>query len=464
MKCNIKTKFKKTVAAVLTLSMAASLAACGGKKNSDNGKIKLVIGDWPTESRAEAVATFDEKKATFEKMYPQYEIVPDTYVFDTKTYVMKASAGTLPHVLNVPFTEISKNIKNGYCSDISKEMQEFGWTEYINPQIADLISSEGGIYAIPNSAYFRSFGINKKLFVEAGLVNADGSIKTPQTWQEVAEYGQIIKQKTGKAGLVLGTTSNIGGWDFLNLAWDFGVNFMKEGDGGKYIATFDSPECRDAFRYVYDLKWKYDVFPDETVVDNTEREKLFGTYNAAMTYMNAPGSNCVIKYQMDKDDIIIIGVPEGPAGRYRQLGGSVKMFAADMTSEEIKGCLEWLKFNGAGPKELTDEELKSYEDNLSMNVSEGTLVMDKDALPLWINDDPKKTAVRLKYVNVNMDNYAEYFKFEGEPRPEEPVCCQELYGVLDGCIQEILTNKNVDIDALVKKAANDFQVNYLDKA
>ena len=49
-----------------------------------------------------------------------------------------------------------------------------------------------------------------------------------------------------------------------------------------------------------------------------------------------------------------------------------------------------------------------------------------------------------------------------ELRPEEPVCAQELYGILDSCIQEILTNKDADISELVRKANKDFQANYLD--
>ena len=49
-------------------------------------------------------------------------------------------------------------------------------------------------------------------------------------------------------------------------------------------------------------------------------------------------------------------------------------------------------------------------------------------------------------------------------KPEEPVCAQELYGILDGCIQEVLTNKDADCAALIKKASSDFQMNYLDNA
>ena len=50
-----------------------------------------------------------------------------------------------------------------------------------------------------------------------------------------------------------------------------------------------------------------------------------------------------------------------------------------------------------------------------------------------------------------------------EFQPEEPMCAQDLYGLLDNLIQEVLTNKDADCAALIKKANEDFQKNYLDK-
>ena len=66
------------------------------------------------------------------------------------------------------------------------------------------------------------------------------------------------------------------------------------------------------------------------------------------------------------------------------------------------------------------------------------------------------------YIAVHKD-YEDYYGFEGvKIRPEVPVCCQELYAVLDKCIQEIQTNKDVDLDALIKKSVGDWQSNHLD--
>ena len=62
-----------------------------------------------------------------------------------------------------------------------------------------------------------------------------------------------------------------------------------------------------------------------------------------------------------------------------------------------------------------------------------------------------------------MDNFRSYLDDDDVIfRPEPEVCAQELYSILDNCIQEVLQDENADIPAILERAANDFQVNYLD--
>ena len=95
--------------------------------------------------------------------------------------------------------------------------------------------------------------INLNLFEQAGLIE-NGKPKVPNTWQELAETAKVIREKTGKAGYALPTINNQGGWHFINIAWSYGVEFMKQENDGSYTATFDSQEMRDVLQYMYDLK------------------------------------------------------------------------------------------------------------------------------------------------------------------------------------------------------------------
>ena len=69
--------------------------------------------------------------------------------------------------------------------------------------------------------------------------------------------------------------------------------------------------------------------------------------------------------------------------------------------------------------------------------------------------------------NANPNHVRLYNEFvancPAEIQPEEPVCAQDLYAVLDGCLQEVLTNKDADCAKLIEGAVADYQANSLDK-
>ena len=91
--------------------------------------------------------------------------------------------------------------------------------------------------------------------------------------------------------------------------------------------------------------------------------------------------------------------------------------------------------------------------------------MGRDTFPIWNDEESnkKKNDIRNEYRNIDMKNYEDYYEFKATLKPEVPVCAQQLYAILDKCIQEVLTNKNADCKALVKQANEEFQKNHLDK-
>ena len=59
---------------------------------------------------------------------------------------------------------------------------------------------------------------------------------------------------------------------------------------------------------------------------------------------------------------------------------------------------------------------------------------------------------------VDMKDYEDYLSFKDvELTPEEPACCQQLYSILDGIVQKVITDKDVDIDAVIEEAVKDFK-------
>jgi len=460
---------KKVMAMGLAAVMLASgLAGCGGKSGEGevDGKINITISNWPDETNPNGQKNYEEYVAQMAEKRPDVNVIPDTTGYaDARTFQMKAAANQLPTTIQTHFTEIQKTIDSGYAADITKVMKERGYYDAINPQVLELLKGkDGNLYCFPTNAYLQGLTLNKDLFTKAGLVNADGSIKIPNTYQELAEYAQIIKQKTGVAGYAICTTNNCGGWHFMNIAWSFGVNFVKQREDGTWEATFNTPEAVEALQYVKDLKWKYDCLPDDSVINQNDLHKLFGVNQAAIIF-EGPSNDYTAKYGMDPANLVFGKMPQGPAGRYVQMGGAVRMFEPNITEDELNACIDWLEITGFSLN-LDDATIENMKKGYQNTLDTKGIVVAKSAIPLWVNPErlDKEIEAKAEYVNVPVEQCENYWDTSDcIIRPEEPVLCQQMYAVLDGCIQEVLVNKDADCAALIATACQDFQENHLDK-
>ena len=460
-------KFSKKTSMILAALILISMASgCGKGGKEVNGKINISVGNWPDETTQSVLDTQNKMRDEFMAEHPDINIIADTYRFDTKTYTMKAAANQLPTLYKTWFTEIKQIIKAGYAADITDGLKKHGFLDAINPELMNLVKDDNGrYYGLPTDAYAQGLYINKKLFKEAGLAESDGRIKIPNTYDELAEYAKIVTEKTGAAGFAIPTTNNCGGWHFLNIAWAFGTEFEKQNDEGKWEATFDTEEARNALQYVKDLKWKYNVLPSDTVIDQQGLNKLFATNQAAMIFCNPPSSVLSMQYGMEIDDIFAARMPEGPKGRFSQMGGNLWMFSNAATPEQIDAGLTWIEYTGFSPK-ISDKQLDNMRESYIKSKEQNEIILDQDAFAVWVDQEniSKTRALKAEFTNVNHDDYADYYSFEGVTiNPEPSACAQQLYAVLDKCIQEVITNENADVDALITEANKDFQLNHLDK-
>ena len=452
-------KLAMFMSAIMLVGATTMLSGCGG-----NGKVSVTIGDWPADTDTTA-ALYQEYKQEMAEKYPDIELVPDTSSGNATSYVTRAISGQLPNLYVLSYTEANNVIKNGFCADITEACEKYNYAQSLNPLVLDKVKSDGKIYGIPQTAYALGLACNKEMFEAAGLVNADGTLKYPQTYVELAETAKIIKEKTGQAGVVFPTMNNQGGWIFSNVAWSFGVDFMEQGEDGKWKATFGTDECAQALQYIKDLKWEYNVLPDNAFVDIDEERKLFASNQAAM-YISHPTERMLVKnYAMNKDNICFGRVPAGPAGRYTLMGGNFYAVSPESTPEQIDAIIKFLEIKGHSPKVaegMEETSGKGYKQDNEENVP----IMRKPAFPLWVNDERIELDEKLreKYANVPDENFADYSSFtDVMVHEEEPVCAQELYSILDAGIQQVLTEKDADCKAIVKKMAEDFQKNHLDK-
>lgn len=464
MKSSLRRAAAVALAAVMCLPV---FSGCKDKAaGTKDGKTVIKVANWPAESST-SYNDMEKIRQEFMEKNPDVYIEKDTWGYEPQSFIMLAASNQLPTLTLIPFTEASKTKSDGYAADITDVMDKYGYLKGTNPSLLELLTDENGrIYGVPNSAYAQGLFINKSIFKKAGLVNDDGSIKIPSTYDELAQCGQIIREKTGCAGLVLPTIDNGGGWNFLNIAWSYGTDFLEKETDGSYKAIFGTQEFQNALKYVYDLKWKYNALQDDAAVNVNKAREIFCTNQAGMVFFEPESvASSAFTYEMNKDDIAGARMPEGPNGRYSQMGGNYWIIAAHSTAEQQDAAMRWLEFRGISPK-VSDEIKKKWEISAKENYDKGHIVLSRSAFNMWVDPERIKAQndVYKPYVNVNMKDYDDYFSFTNVIiRPEPEIASQELYSVLDKAVQEVITNKNANIETVAKQAVNDYQTNHLDK-
>ena len=461
---NMTKRIAVILAAAMTLGMAAGCGGKNGTQTASEGKTVITIANWPAEEDTEKYKTMEEQKTEFEAANPDIKIETSTYKYATDTFLPKAMTGQLPTLYQTVYTEVDKIIDAGYASDITDMMKELDMADALYPNVKEIVEKDGKLYGIPIQLYVQGLVCNVELFKQAGLVDADGVPKFPATYDELIETAQTIKEKTGKAAFALPTTSNCGGWHFMNIAWSNGVEFMAN-ENGKWTAKFDTQACYDTLQYIKDLKWKYDVLPTNTFISMTDLETQLATDQLAMYFGPADAASPLIDtYGMSKDNLAECRVPEGTAGRVAQMGGTVYMISNTATEEQKIACGKWLDFIGTSPR-VTEGAKEKMEKNMKLSREKGYVIGIK-SMPIWSTPEREALIERMntEYCNVNRKLFEDYEKYDTITiKPEEPVKCQELYSLLDSCIQAVLTDESADPAQLIHQAAQDFQTNYLDK-
>ncbi len=424
--------------------------------------VQLKLGIWPEDTLTEQIAQHEKFVSRYNETHPNVEVIPSYYKYSPDNFISMASAGTAPTIFETWYTETQKLIDAGLVADITENLKARGWDTAMNPTIKELMSKDGKIYGIPRDGYGLGLYLNLELFEQAGLIDADGLPKYPKTWQELAETSKIIKDKTGAAGFDLLAMDRNAGWHFSLIAWDFGAQLTTIDANGKYQANLDSPEAIEAMEFCRSLKWDYDVLTPDPLADGwSEGHSNLGTGVCAM-YLGANDSVAqpTENFGLPVDKLALVPAPAGPRGnQYVLSGGTPYMFAPNATNEEIEAALDYLVVMGKAPV-ATEEAIAGWETDYQRQVSTGVPVIPR--FPCWIDQKvlDAESAVIEKYKNVDMRLFNDFYdlmKKDGALHLEEPVEVQAMYQEICNVMQEVLTNKDADIPALMKQADENYQ-------
>ena len=162
---SIRTTIGLGIAGALAVGALAGCAA----PEADAGPTTITVAI-DTGLEQGAIDAFDARIAQFEDKYPDITVETQEYTWDATTFSTGLAGGTLPDVFTVPFTDGRGLIAGQQIADISDLVAELPYADEFNPNVAVAgQDDDGGIWAVPISAYGQGLHYNRALFTEAGL-------------------------------------------------------------------------------------------------------------------------------------------------------------------------------------------------------------------------------------------------------------------------------------------------------
>ncbi|MFJ4577993.1 ABC transporter substrate-binding protein [Streptomyces echinatus] len=437
------TGFRRTVVTIgVCSSLALAATACGsGDDGPTSGRTRITVNCEPPRSAKVDRGFFEEDVASFERQNPDIDVVAhDAFPCqDPKTFDAKLAGGQMEDVFYTYFTDAKHVVDVNQAADLTPYLKELKSYGTIQKQLRDIYTVDGKVYGIPRTGYSMGLIYNRGLFRKAGL-DPD---KPPATWDEVrAAAKRIAALGDGTVGYADYSAQNQGGWHFTAELYSQGGDVV-DADGEK--ATVDTPEAHAVLQNLHDMRWTDDSMGSKQLLVINDVQQLMGSGKLGM-YLAAP-DNIPILVKEKGGDYKDLALAPMPGGEGTLIGGDGYMFNRHDTPAQIRAGLKWLDHMFLTPgKGFLGDYARAKKNDAPVGLPEPRLFTGAA--------DTTDQQAKKANANVPVENYQAFLDGNGELRLKiEPPNAQQIYSVLDSVVSAVLTEKDADIDQLLKDAS-----------
>lgn len=435
-------------AAVMVAGTTAGCSDPGGDAATEDldpsAKVTISVGDQPTEDKPDQLAAFNKRIEEFQAANPNITVEASTEKWEAQTFQAKLAGGTLPTVMGVSLTYSHELIENGQLPDMTPYLEELDLVKDLNALALDNVKGDDGkIYTIPTGLFSVGIAYNREIFEKAGL----DPNTPPATWEDVRAFAQQIKSKvSGVTPYAQMTTNNTGGWMLTTMTYALGGRIQNEAGTEAVMGQ----QTIDALQLLHDMRWGDDTMGREFLFDQEAVRQAFAGGTIGMVLQAPDCYFTVVKdYGFDPAKYGQGQLPQGGAGNNGTLtGGSLKLFNAKATPNQLLAAAKWVKFY---------EFDKYYDQTAALTDAETNAKNDS---PVGLPGlPPVSQEVYDRYlgwiephINVPLENFANYTSSTLPLVAEPPAGTQQTYAALDPVVQQILTDEGADIVAAVAEA------------
>ncbi|MGW0719240.1 ABC transporter substrate-binding protein [Streptomyces sp. NPDC002778] len=433
---------RRFIAAGVACALTGALAACSGSSDtgSEDGVVTISVNGMPPKTQPVDRKYFEEDVKAFEKAHPKIRIDAREGQMDPKTFSAKLAGGQLEDVYYVYFTDPAGLIQRRQGADITPYVKDMPYFKDIKPEFLKVFTGpDGKIYGLPNGQYSLGLIYNRDLFEKAGL---DPDLP-PETWDDVRKAAKKISALgDGTVGYADYSKNNQGGWHFTGWVYSLGGDIAVKKDG-TWKAAFDSDAGRKALQTLHDMRWTDNSMGSRQLLQIEDVQKMMGAGKLGM-YMAGPDNIPTIVKQFERT-YEEYGVGAMP-GQATLGGGNGFMFNPKATPEKIKAGIEWIQWKYLNPDRTEFEDKRASDSDVPIGLPLDRLFSGQA--------EAEQDAAHAKYANVPTENYKPFVERNGQiAQKVEPPNAQQIYTVLDGVMQAVLTKKDADLDQLLKDAA-----------
>ncbi|MET4926767.1 extracellular solute-binding protein [Streptomyces sp. PSRA5] len=435
---------RRALGLALASAMMLGPAACGSPSEPSgvgkDGTVTISVNDMPPKTQPVDRKIFEQDVKAFEKAHPKIRIEPHEGQMDPKTFAAKLAGGQLEDVYYVYFTDPAGLIQRRQGADITPYLKDVPYLKDIRPEFQDVFKGQDGkIYGLPNGQYSLGLVYNRALFERAGL-DPD---TPPTTWDEVrAAAKKISALGDGTVGYADYSKNNEGGWHLTSWIYSMGGDVAVK-DGDRWKAAFDDAAGRDALQMLHDMRWTDSSMGTRQLLQIADVQKMMGSGKLGM-YMAGPDNvpTIVKQFEREYDDYGVAAMP----GSATLGGGNGFMFNPKASPEKIEAGVRWVQWKYLNPDRTDFNDKRIGDQDVPIGLPLDRLYTDEV--------QNKVDRIHAKYANVPQKNFAPFMARNGQLEQKvEPPNAQQIYTVLDGVMQSVLTKKDADLDRLLGDAA-----------
>jgi multiple sugar transport system substrate-binding protein len=446
---SIHRKLRRAVVLSVAAGLCVATAACSGDDDTKDaaqtgGKVSITVNGRPPATQAFERKVFDADVAEFESSHPDIDIQAKEGFMDPKTFAAKLAGGQLEDVYYVYFTDPAQIIARRQAADITPYVdQAVPTAKDIQPDLKKIFTGpDGKLYGLPTANYSMGLLYSRSLFTKAGL-DPD---KPPTTWAEVREDAKkIAALGNGTVGYADFSKNNQGGWHLTSEIYSTGGEVVTK-DGDRYKAAFNNDGTKQLLQTFKDMRWTDNSMGSKQLLEIPDVQRMMGAGKLGM-YVAAPDNvpTLVKQFEGKYEDY---GLAPMPGGTATLIGGEGYMINPKANEAKIKAGLTWLQWKFLDPARYETTVKKFVDEKLPVG-------LDTPPTPnIWTGASATTVeGLKTKYANIPVKNFAAFT--EGSKTIQgriEPVNAQQVYSILDGVMQGVLTNKDADPQKLLDDA------------